>query len=61
LHPEAATERIIHVHIGEIEIHTGTPIATTPAPVAVTPPAAEAISGGFEDYTRLRSYSPWSW
>ncbi|MGF6289675.1 hypothetical protein [Paraburkholderia youngii] len=67
--PAAESERMVHVHIGAIEIRTA-----TPAPVAVAPPEATATAApgeypasapaasasGFEAYADLRSYAPWT-
>jgi len=55
---EAPVERIVHVHIGAIEIHS----AGAPTP-AVTPPAAVAaapvLETGFDRFACLRTFAPW--
>lgn len=55
-----AGERSVHVHIGAIEIHgeqdLAVPAQPQPSPVAAAEPAA-----GFEQFDRLRTYSPWGW
>ena len=60
--PSLATDRIVHVRIGAIEIHgaAATPAAPVPAPTAPAPSAALAVVG-FDAFTRLRSYAPWDW
>ncbi len=54
----AAENRIVQVRIGAIEIHAAT--APAPAPVAAAT-ASRVASGGFERFTRLRSYAQWEW
>jgi hypothetical protein len=59
--PEAVPQRQIDVRIGTIEI-----IGSEPAPRPLPPaPAAAPASlslpgGGFDDFVRLRTYSPWT-
>jgi hypothetical protein len=66
-HPPVAAlpstvERIVHVHIGAIEIHGAAVAPAAPAaPVAAPAPAAAPASAGFDAYARLRSYAPWEW
>ena len=54
--------RIIHVHIGSIEVQPSPPPAApavAPAPAAYTPAVGQASSAGFEQHRRLRSYASW--
>ena len=60
--PPAANERTVHVRIGSIEIHgaESAPAAPPASPVAA-PPGRTPNGGGFDDFARLRSYTPWQW
>jgi hypothetical protein len=56
--PSQVIERTVQVRIGTIEIH-GT---DAPAPaVAPVPPPHPSSAQGFDAFTHLRSYAPWSW
>jgi len=58
---DSPLERTVHVRIGAIEIHAAPP---APMPVPQAPPAAQPpppVGHGFEEFTRLRSYAPWTW
>jgi hypothetical protein len=54
--------RIIHVHIGSIEVQSSPQPAAmpvVPAPAAYTPAAGQGSSAGFDQHHRLRSYASW--
>lgn len=67
----AAPERVVHVHIGAIEIRGAVPVQEassheTSVTSARTDRPADAASravaeSGFDGYARLRSYAPWTW
>jgi hypothetical protein len=59
---EAPAQRAIHIRIGSIEIHSEERAPATAAPVT-QPSAAPAASrgGGFDQFARLRRYTPWQW
>ena len=61
-----APERTVHVRIGAIEIHSGestqsSKAATSAPALAVAASQPSSPSGGFDDFTALRSYAPWTW
>jgi hypothetical protein len=50
-------ERVVQVRIGAIEIHAPPPPPPMPAPI----PRSVPRGGGFDEFARLRSYTPWEW
>ena len=55
-----ATDRVVEVRIGAVEIHAASP--SEPPQQAVPAPArAERPPTGFDEFVRLRTYAPWQW
>jgi hypothetical protein len=52
----------VSVRIGTIEIHAAAPPPPPPSPVpAVVPPSPADVLSGFDDYARIRRYTPETW